>query len=577
MSGRAGPPATATLITQSLRSCRAYFGVVGLFSGVVNVLQLTVSIYMMQVFDRVLATRNLDTLLYLTLLACFALLILSVLEFCRGVVMQRVATWIEARVAPEGFARAIEAQLRGLPYRMEALRDLSLTRGFLGSPGMLALFDVPWVPVYLAMIFLLHPMMGWIALAGALLLLALALANEALTARTLQQSGLAALQGHRRAEAVARNAEVIDSMGMMPALTTRWRRAHLQAQSPQDQAADRASACLALTKLLRLLLQLAVLGVGAWLVLQQQLTAGASIAASIVMGRALAPVEQVVGGWKQLVQARQALRRLQAFLALPRLRPPGLPLPAPEGALLVDRISYALPGQNAPLIKGVALALPPGESLAVIGPSGAGKTTLLRLIIGTLAPSMGKVRLDGADIFLWQREDFGRHLGYLPQDVELFEGTVLENIARMAESPAPEAVYEAARLAGCHEMILRLSQGYETEIGEGGAHLSGGQRQMIGLARALHGNPRLVVLDEPNSNLDGEGEVALARAIAHLKERRATVVLVSHRPALVNQVDKVLVLRDGAVETFGPRAEILKRLAAPAKPPIELVPAGARS
>jgi PrtD family type I secretion system ABC transporter len=566
-------PGRATQITQSLRSCRSYFVMVGAFSGVVNILQLTVSIYMMQVFDRVLATRNLDTLLYLTLLASFALVILAVLEFCRGVVMQRVAAWIEARVAPEGFARAIEAQLRGLPYRMEALRDLGLCRGFLGSPGMLALFDVPWVPIYLAMIFVLHPLMGGIALGGALLLLALALANEALTAKALRQSGLAMLQGHRRAEAVARNAEVIDSMGMMPVLTARWRRAHLEAQSPQDQAADRAAACLALTKLLRLLLQLAVLGVGAWLVLQQQLTSGASIAASIVMGRALAPVEQVVGGWKQLVQARQALRRLQSFLGLPRLRPPGLPLPAPEGALQIDRISYALPGQNASLIKGVALVLPPGESLAVIGPSGAGKTTLLRLVIGTLAPSMGKVRLDGADVFLWQREDFGRHLGYLPQDVELFEGSVLENIARMAEGASPDAVYEAARLAGCHEMILRLPQGYETEIGEGGAHLSGGQRQMIGLARALYGHPRLVVLDEPNSNLDGEGELALARAIGHLKERRATVVLVSHRPALVNQVDKVLVLRDGAAEMFGPRAEVLKRLAGPAPSmtrPVEL-------
>ena len=575
-----------TPIASLLWCSRGYFAVVALFSGVANVLQLTVSVYMMQVFDRVLATRNLDTLLYLTLLAGFALSIFAILEFCRGVVMQRVAAWIEARVAPEGFARAIEAQLRGLPYRMEALRDLALGRAFLGSPGMLALFDLPWVPVYLAMIFLLHPLMGWIALAGAAFLLALALANEALTSRALHQSGLAALQGQRRAEAVARNAEVIDSMGMLPALTARWRRGFAEAQAPQDRAADRAAACLALTKLLRLLLQVAVLGVGAWLVLRQELTAGASIAASIVMGRTLAPVEQVVGGWKQLVQARQALRRLQAFLALPRLRPPGLPLPAPEGALAVERVSYALPEQQAPLIKGVALALAPGESLAVIGPSGAGKTTLLRLITGTLAPSMGQVRLDGADVFHWQREDFGRHLGYLPQGVELFEGTVLENIARMGEVPSsaasPDPVYEAARLAGCHEMILRLPQGYETEIGEGGAHLSGGQRQMIGLARALYGNPRLVVLDEPNSNLDGAGEMALARALEQLKARRATVVVVSHRPALVNQVDKLLLLRDGAAEMFGPRAEVLKRLAPTpalgplAKPPIELV-AGARA
>jgi len=572
MSAQSTPVTPLSLAT---RACRPHVVSVGLFSGVVNLLQLTVSVYMMQVFDRVLATRNLDTLLYLTVLAMAALAVLAVMDFCRGVVMQRVGGWIEGRVAPEGFARAIEAHLRGLPYRMEALRDLAVCRGYLGSPGVLSLFDVPWVPIYLAVIFLLHPLLGWIATGGAALLFLLGLANEAVTSKAMRQSGLATLQGQRRTEAVARNAEVIDSMGMLPALALRWRRAFAEGREPQDRASDRAALFLAATKFLRLALQLAVLGVGAWLALRQELTSGASIAGSIIMGRALAPVEQVVSGWKQLIQARQAWARLQGFLRLPRLRPPGLALPAPAGALQLDRVSYALPGQNSPLIKGVALELAPGESLAVIGPSGAGKTTLLRLIIGTLAPSVGKVRLDGADVFLWQREDFGRHLGYLPQDVELFEGTVLENIARMGEGASPDVVFAAAQLAGCHEMILRLPQGYETEIGEGGAHLSGGQRQMIGLARALYGEPRLVVLDEPNSNLDGDGEAALARGLAQLKARGATVVVVSHRPALVHQVDKVLLLRDGAAEAFGPRADILKRLAAPARPPIELV-AGAR-
>lgn len=566
---------TPTPLSAAMRACRPYLVSVGLFSGVVNLLQLTVSVYMMQVFDRVLATRNLDTLLYLTVLAMAALAVLAVMDFSRGVVMQRVGVWIEGRVAPEGFARAIEAHLRGLPYRMEALRDLAICRGYLGSPGVLSLFDVPWVPIYLAVIFLLHPVLGWIATGGAVLLFVLALANEAVTSTAMKQAGLAAMQGQRRTEAVARNAEVIDSMGMMPALTLRWRQAFAEGRDPQDCASARAALFVAATKFLRLVLQLAVLGVGAWLALRQELTSGASIAGSIIMGRALAPVEQVVSGWKQLIQARQAWARLQGFLRLPRLRPDGIALPAPEGALQLDRVTYALPGQSTPLIKGVALELAPGDSLAIIGPSGAGKTTLLRLITGTLDPSSGKVRLDGADVFLWQREDFGRHLGYLPQDVELFEGTVLENIARMAE-PVPEKVFAAARLAGCHEMILRLPQGYETPIGEGGAHLSGGQRQMVGLARALYGEPRLVVLDEPNSNLDGDGEAALARGLAQLKERGATVVVVSHRPALVHQVDKVLLLRDGAAEAFGPRADILKRLLAPAKPPIELV-AGARS
>jgi ATP-binding cassette subfamily C protein/ATP-binding cassette subfamily C protein EexD len=561
-----GPvPLAETPLGKALAVCRRQFWLVAAFSGVVNLLQLTVSIYMMQVFDRVLATRNTDTLLYLTLVAIFALMILAMLEAVRSVIMQRIAAWVEHRVAPEGFMRAVEGQLRGGNYRMEALRDLGMCRAFLGSPGMLALFDLPWVPVYIGLVFLLHPMLGWLALGGAIILFILTLTNEAVTAKALQTAGVAAMQGHRRAEAIARNAEVIDSMGMMPAVLRRWRGVLANAQAPQETAADRAAIILALIKFFRLAVQLAVLGLGAWLVLQQELTSGASIAASIVMGRALAPVEQVVGSWKQLVQARSALRRLKVFLTMPRLRPAGMPLPAPRGDLSVERVSYNFPGQNVSMIKGVSFALAAGESLAIIGPSAAGKTTLVRMLIGTLPPTAGTVRLDGADVFLWQREDFGRYLGYLPQDVELFEGTVFDNIARLSEAE-PEAVFQAAKLAGCHEMILRLPGGYETEIGDAGQHLSGGQRQLVGLARALYGAPRLVVLDEPNSNLDGDSEAALGRALQRLKAQGVTVVLVSHRPALVQEVDKVLVMKDGAAELFGPRAEVLKRLAGPPRP-----------
>ncbi|MCS6891361.1 MAG: type I secretion system permease/ATPase [Rhodovarius sp.] len=564
--GLFGPdPLKATPLARSLAAVRGHFVVVGAFSGVVNFLQLTVPVYMMQVFDRVLSTRNTDTLLYLTLLAIFAIGIVAVLEVVRGMVMQRLAHWVEARVAPEAFARALEAQLRGRPYRMEALRDLAVCRGFLGSPAMLSIYDVPWVPIYLAVIFLLHPLIGWMALAGAVLLLGLTMLNEAVTARLLREANTAAMASQRRAEALARNAEVIDSMGMLPAALARWREAVAGMLPPQLRAADRAALILGATKFIRLAVQIGVLGLGAWLVLQQQLTAGASIAASIIMGRALAPVEQLIGGWKSLVAARQSYRRLQAFLALPRLRPEGMALPPPRGHLSVERVSYAFPGQAVPMIKGVHFTLAPGESLAVIGPSAAGKTTLIRLLIGVLQPSSGHVRLDGADVFLWPREDFGRHVGYLPQDVELFDGTVARNIARMGDAD-PALVIEAAKLAGCHEMILRLPQGYDTEIGEGGTFLSGGQRQLIGLARAMFGQPRLVVLDEPNSNLDGDSEAALTRALEALKARGTTVVLVSHRPALVQGVDKVLVLKDGAIEMIGPRAEVLKRLMAPPRP-----------
>jgi len=554
-----------TVLSKAVAACRQQLVAVAVFSGVVNLLQLTVSLYMMQVFDRVLSTRSLDTLYYLTAIAVFALLVMAALDGLRGQVMQRLASWIEGKAAPEAFIRAIESQLRGRPYRMEALRDLAACRNWMGSPASLTLFDVPWVPIFLAVIFLLNPLLGWIALAGAALLFLVTLANEWATGKLLRQASTGAMASQRRAESIVRNAEVIDSMGMGPAVLQRWREGLSSSLPQQDRAADRAALILSITRFLRLAVQVAVLGVGAWLVLEQQITAGASIAASIIMGRALAPVEQMIGGWKQLVQARQGYRRLLAFLALPRLRPPGMALPEPTGQVAAERVTFGFPGQPVAIIKGVSFNLAAGESLAIIGPSAAGKTTLIRLMIGTLQPSAGTVRLDGADVFTWMREDFGRHVGYLPQDVELFDGTVLRNIARMAD-PDPELAFEATKLAGCHEMILRLPQGYDTEIGDGGQHLSGGQRQLIGLARALYGAPKLVVLDEPNSNLDGDAEQALIRGIEALKRQGVTVVLVSHRPTLVQGVDKVLLMRDGAVEAFGPRAEVLKRLVQQARP-----------
>ncbi|MBR0669805.1 type I secretion system permease/ATPase [Neoroseomonas soli] len=554
-----------TPLARAVAACRSQFIAVGVFSGVVNVLQLTVSLYMMQVFDRVLSTRNLNTLLYLTLIAFVALGLLALLEGARSRIMQRIGAWVEEKVAPEGFGRAIESQLRGRPYRMEALRDLGVCRGFIGSPGALSLYDVPWVPAYLLVIFALHPVLGTVALFGAVLLLGLTVLNEVATSKLLREANTAAMATQRRADSIVRNAEVIDSMGMLPAVMARWRSSVAEMSVPMNRAMDRAAPLLAMTKFFRLVIQVAILGIGAYLVLQQELTAGASIAASIIMGRALAPVEQMIGGWKQLVQARQSWKRLQAFLMLPRLRPPGIPLPEPRGRISVERVTFGFPGSSMATIKGVAFVLDPGESLAVIGPSAAGKTTLIRMLTGTLQPMQGSVRLDGADVYTWQREDFGRHVGYLPQDVELFDGTVMDNIARMAQAPS-EAVFDAAKLAGCHDMILRLPKGYETEIGEGGQHLSGGQRQQIGLARAMFGNPKLIVLDEPNSNLDGDAESALLRALHDLKRRGTTVVLVSHRPVLVQGVEKVLLMRDGAVELFGPRAEVLKKIMKPATP-----------
>jgi ATP-binding cassette subfamily C protein/ATP-binding cassette subfamily C protein EexD len=551
------------ILSRALTACRTQFAVVGVFSLVLNLLQLTISLYMMQVFDRVLATRSTDTLLWLTVVAIFAIAVLSLLEGVRSQIMQRLATWVEARVAPEGFARALEATLRNRPYRMEALRDLSVCRNWLSGAGALTLYDVPWVPVYLAVIFLLHPILGCIALAGAVILFALALTSELATSGPLRQAGTAGIAAQKRADAIARNAEAADAMGMLPALLRVWQTTTAKALPLQDLAATRSAMLMGLTKFVRLAVQIAVLGVGAYLTLNQELTSGASIAGSIIMGRALAPVEQLIGGWKALVNVRQALKRLHGFLAMPRIRPDGEPLPAPKGRLTAERLTWAVPGQQNAVIKGVSFTLEPGEVLGIIGPSGSGKTTLLRLLAGTLPPIAGSARLDGADLSTWPREDLGRYIGYLPQDVELFEGTVFRNIARLQEEVDPDEVYRAATLAGCHEAILRLPQGFETEIADGAPSLSGGQRQMVGLARAFFGNPRLVILDEPDSSLDGDAEARLREGLAALKATGTTIVLVSHRPSLIQGVDKVLVMRDGAAELFGPRAEVLNRLRAP--------------
>ncbi|MFN3448523.1 MAG: type I secretion system permease/ATPase [Roseococcus sp.] len=571
MSETAGRPARKDPLARALESVRAQFAAVFAFSGVVNALQLTVPLYMLQLFDRVLAARNTDTLIHLTVITVFGLLVMAVLEATRSIVMQRLAAWVEWRAAPAVFDRALEAQLRGQPAGMEALRDLQTLRGFLASPASLVLNDIPWAPVYFAVIFLIHPLLGWVALGGALALFGLTVLSEALTARLLREAAPTVTAAQRSAEAMARNALAIDALGMGRAVRERWQRRLAEAQPSLLKAGDRSAIILAATKFARFAVQVAVLGLGAWLVLRQEATPGASIAASIIMARALAPVEQLIGGWRQLVLARQARGRLRAFLARPPLRPTATAPPLTDGRLTAERVVFGFAGQGTPLIKGVSLALAPGEGLALVGPSAAGKSTLLRLLAGSLPPQQGTVRLDGADVFLWPREDFGRHVGYLPQEVELFSGTVLENIARLGP-PDPEAAFAAARRAGCHDMILRLPQGYDTEIGEGGQHLSGGQRQMIGLARALYGGPKLLLLDEPNSNLDGETEARLTEALVALKAGGTSFVVVSHRPALLKAVDKVMVLREGAVEAFGPRDEVLARLMGGPRPGIPLPP-----
>ncbi|WP_245513462.1 MULTISPECIES: type I secretion system permease/ATPase [unclassified Mesorhizobium] len=546
----------------ALSRCRGGFAAVAGFSFVINLLVLSTSVYMLQVYDRVLPGRSVETLVYLTLIAAAALAAMGALEFFRSRLLVQLGTWIDRVLSPQVLGRGLENALRGSPYRTDALRDLATLRGYLGGGGIMALFDAPWMPLYLAFIFLLHPLLGLLALGGAVILFGLALANNALTAGMLKQANAVSARAYQAADAGFRNAEVIDGMGMGGVLARRWDAANASVLALQTIASDRAGLINAFAKPFRMFLQVAVLGLGAWLSLRHEVSPGAMIAASIIMSRALAPVEQAIATWKQTAGAREAWGRLDRLFEAPPLRPAGMELPRPRGQLSVESVTFAPAGARAPVLKNVTFSLSSGQVLAIIGPSAAGKSTLARLIVGMASPQHGQVRLDGADVFAWNRADFGRHVGYLPQDVELFPGTVRENIARM-EAGDPTMVVAAAKMAGVHEMILRLAKGYDTEIAEQGSVLSGGQRQRIGLARALYGRPPLVVLDEPNSNLDAIGEEALNQAIASMKEAGSTVVIVAHRPTLMAHVDCVLVLNEGQPQMFGPRDGVLAQLRRP--------------
>ena len=546
------------LLAGALKRCRHPLLWIAGFSLLINILMLTSSLYMMQVFDRVLASGSLATLLFLTLAAGGALALMSGLDYIRSRALSGLGEWLERRLGATTLERSIDNVLAGRNERSDALRDLEALRGFF-SGGVTFLFDTPWVPVYIAVIYLLHPILGHMAVASAAALLALALANNSLTAKPLAAAGAASRRAMRTADAALRNAEAVEAMNLMPGIVRRWEQDHDQALENQAAVSRTGTLLLNVTKFLRQMVQVGILALGAWLVVRHELTGGAMIAGSIILSRALAPVEQAISGWKQVSNARAARRRLEEFLDRPRRRPCGLPLPAPKGHLSVDNLVFRVPGGERPILAGVTFDARPGEAVAVIGASAAGKSTLARLLVGLHPPTAGTVRLDGAEIFAWRRDDIGRHLGYLPQDVELFSGTIADNIARL-QTPDPKAVVAAAQAADCHEMILRLPKGYDTEIGDGGAMLSGGQRQRIGLARALYGNPRLVVLDEPNASLDVEGDEALNQAIATLKRNGSAVIVIGHRPSTLAQTERILVLAEGRLQLFGPRAAVIDHL-----------------
>ena len=551
-------------VARALAGCRRAFWAAAIFSFCESLLMLTIPLYSFQMYDRVMTSRSGETLLMLSVLAIGALVVLALLDGVRAQLLGRIGMWVEARLAGGLFAAGIANTMRGEERGVQGLRDLGVLRGFVNGPGLVALFDAPTVPIFLVAAFLIHPLLGMIALVGALLLIGLTWVNLKATRPLLAASGAAQIQALNRAAAHTRNADAIEAMGMMPVLKRRFEATNAQVMGLQAVAADRLGLMGSATKLVRLALQIMTMAAGCYLVIEQEITGGMMIAASIITSRGLAPIEAALGSWNGMIAAREAWRSIDGSIGRGAFREEAMALPQPIGKLAVAKATFVAPfdPNRRPILKGVSFELAPGEALGIIGPTAAGKSTLARLLVGSLPPYSGSVRLDGAEVYRWARADFGRHVGYLPQDVQLFAGTVAENIARMGEVDAA-AVVAAAGLAGVHELILHLPQGYETPIGEGGALLSGGQRQRVALARAFYGNPKLVVLDEPNANLDTAGEEALMTALAEARKHGITVVVVTHRPSLLQRVDKVAILKDGLIELIGPRDEVLARVTRP--------------
>lgn len=540
---------------------RPFFFYAGFFSLFINILLLVPSIYMLQVFDRVLTSRSGETLTMLTIGALVALMIMGALELIRSRLLSAAGIALDSMLGPKVLdgLLANSAKLGGTEY-IHGLKDVAALRAFLTGNGIISLFDAPWLPFYILLIFFFHPLMGAAAVVGAGSLVVLAFLNERLTRTPLEKLQASSRTASRFIDSSLRNAEVIGALGMVPAISGQWEKLNRNVQEHQALSGQLAGRMSGITKVARQAIQILMLCVGAALVIEQHVSGGVMMAATIILSRALAPVESMIASWKQMVDARSAYHRLDALLHEQRLSAGITELPAPRGSLVCERVVFSVPRIDRPIIKGISFQIEAGEAIGMVGPSASGKSTLARLMIGLWTPNSGTIRLDGADIQSWPRERLGPWIGYLPQDVELFPGTVAENIARMGQTDS-EAVIHAAQRANAHEMILRLPRGYDTPVGDGGAALSGGQRQRVGLARALYGSPKFVVLDEPNASLDTEGEIALVKAIAGLKQEGITVVVISHRPSLLSGVDKLMILREGTIEAYGSRAEMLAKFA----------------
>ena len=536
-----------------LAQCKSSFIAVTIFSCFVNLLQLTIPLYMLQVFDRVLASQGYDTLIFLTLLAVFALIIMGVLDAVRSKVLIKVSHWLDNKLSPEAFVRSAETTIQGNPYTQQSMVDIGKVRDFLCGNDILAMVDAPWAVIYVAVIYLLHPILGFVATIGLLLLLIVSVVNEVVTRRLSESSAKDNMASQSFVMSTLRNAEAVQAMGMLDSILCKWFSKNEEVIEKKNIVSSRSISLLSLAKILRMMLQVSILGMGAYLVVANQFTPGAMIAASILTGRAMAPMVAVLSTWRRFIGTKQAYERLKLYLIEQSSTEKSPFLAEAKGRITIERLYYQPQGVEQPIIKGINAEVSPGDSIAVMGPSGAGKSTLMRLMLGIWKPTHGRVSMDGCDMAFCDRGELGQYIGYCPQEVQLLPGTIKDNISRMKDE-GDEAVVEAAKLAGCHEMILELPKGYHTEVSNYG--LSGGQKQRVALARAFYGNPCLLVLDEPNANLDEQGTIALMKAVTEAKNRGVTLLMVTHQPNFINVVDKVMIVKDGLMQALGPRDQV---------------------
>lgn len=564
----------------ALKACKGSFISVGFFSLFVNALMLVPSFYMLQVYGRVVTSGSITTLVMLTIIMTVLMVTMGSLEWVRSRIMVRLSTKLDVLLSRDvykaSFKRALDSG--GMDASAQPLNDLTGLRQFLTGNGLFAFFDAPWLPVYIGVMFLFHPWFGWVAIASAIVLLCLAAVNEKLTGKSIAEANKQNIAASLYTTKNLRNAEVIESMGMLHTLMGRWGQRQKKVLQLQSEASDNGGLVSNLSKTFRMLVQSLILGLGAYLAVKQEITPGLMIAGSILLGRALAPIDLMIGSWKGFISARSQYSRLNEILDLQQAEPQRMSLPPPEGHVLVENLIVSAPGSKTPILKNIGFAVPAGSVVGIIGPSASGKSTLARALLGVWAPQHGVVRLDGADINNWDKQELGPYVGYLPQDIELFEGSISENIARFGEIDS-EKVIAAAKTAGVHEMILQLPNGYDTVIGSDGVNLSGGQRQRVGLARAIYGTPRLIILDEPNSNLDEVGERALAHAIQQIKATGATIFIITHRTSILAQLDRLLVMSAGTIAMYGPRelvmAELNKQQQAAQQPVAHAAPSAA--